>query len=82
MDTYRINEYVTLQEGVTRRGSLEKLHCPSVNEDLSKNPHVSRAFRIGFRGKGDSNVPCACNDGDVSQGGMKLHFGGDNQAHE
>ena len=50
MDTYRINEYVTLQEGVTRRGSLEKLHCPSVNEDLSKNPHVSRAFRIGFRG--------------------------------
>ena len=77
MDTYRINESVTLQEGVTRRGSPQKLRYPSVNEDMSKYPHVSSAFRKGFRGKGDSDVPCACNDGDVSQENVKLYLGGD-----
>ena len=82
MDTYRINESVTLQEGVTRRGSPQKLRYPSVNEDMSKNPHVSLAFRKGFRGKCGSDAPCACNDGDVSQGSMKLYLGGDKQAHE
>ena len=82
MDTYRINESVILQEGVTRRGSPQKLRYRSVNEDMSKNPHVSFAFRKGFRGKGGSDAPCACNDGDVSQGSMKLYLGGDKQAHE